>query len=744
MRRSFSITQKIWLSLSILIIGYFISMVFGFYLGRQTEMRLHRVSASLFPAARESHAALAAFRQQISQYYNAVLFGEESFIETATTNETAVRNALLSISKLEMLDQKKRKEAEKMLTLMNSYTTSARKDYLEMIKQFGANVSEYDETRVLDERKRLLDIGSSLAQQTTSLKDKLTDFAEGFSKDLRVELSSISSKTRRHRYINMIVFFAVVISGMSLVTIIVSQLITRPLKRTFMLENVVRQSIDGIAVADMDGHIEFVNSAWAGMHGYKTEELMGKHMNCFYTKTQLEEEINPFFKTVSQKGFNIGEIGHIKKDGAVFSALMATNILKDKNNMPVNYVSIARDITEEKKRELEHLIASVSSVFINLSAADIQIGFKKALKLLFDYIQEDWCAMFQISTNDQQMTKTHEFYAKGSRPLGETFGSLPPDDFPWDLFTSTPHNNTYFLKVSDLPRGNKDIRSLMAQIGIRTLVSSQIIHNNQMIGLICMGSRDRGSKWMDKHVSLVKTISDIFANVCARQQAEEDLVKYQEQLRQLSSELILTEERERRQIATDLHDRIGQALASSKIKIGLIRKAAADSGLTEALDEVRMLIDQTIKDTRSLTFELSPPILYELGLSAAIDWLAEQIQKQHGIHIQFNDTSDPLNLDSSSRVLIFQSIREILFNVVKHSRASRGKVSLIHENNQIKIDIEDDGIGFDTKKTYSSGGFGLFSIRERLKQLKGYLEITSSADKGTLVSLILPTAEEDR
>ncbi len=160
------------------------------------------------------------------------------------------------------------------------------------------------------------------------------------------------------------------------------------------------------------------------------------------------------------------------------------------------------------------------------------------------------------------------------------------------------------------------------------------------------------------------------------------------------------------------------------------------------IDQIRGFIEQTIEHTRSLTFELSPPVLYQVGLEAALAWLVNDTREKHGIRIAFNDDAQAKSLDDNCRVIIFQAARELLFNVVKHAKARSAKVSIRKDGDAIRIDIEDDGIGFDTSELTSSEAnsksFGLFSIRERLSPLNGRLEIESEPGSGTRVTVALP------
>ncbi len=230
--------------------------------------------------------------------------------------------------------------------------------------------------------------------------------------------------------------------------------------------------------------------------------------------------------------------------------------------------------------------------------------------------------------------------------------------------------------------------------------------------------------------------------------AEEKLEKYQERLRSLASQLTLAEERERRRIAVHLHDNIGQKLALSNIKLGQLTELAAacdNEALETGIGDVRQLLKQTIQDAKSLTFKISSPILYELGLEAAVEWLVEELQSQQGIPAYFEDDHQPKPLAEDVRVLLFQAVNELLVNVVKHSRARHVQVSLWREGEQVKVGVYDDGLGFNAAESGArtgkrNGGFGLFSIRERLKPFAGTLEVESTPGSGTQVIMTVPVA----
>ena len=232
-------------------------------------------------------------------------------------------------------------------------------------------------------------------------------------------------------------------------------------------------------------------------------------------------------------------------------------------------------------------------------------------------------------------------------------------------------------------------------------------------------------------------------DITKQKQSEDEIRAYQERLRSLASGLTLTEERERRRIAIQLHENIGQILAFARIKLGALIAEAATSALAADLSEIRDQIDQTIQFTRSLTFELSPPILYELGFGDAVQWLASQFQENCGTKIELQQEPHPAPLNDEVRTILFLVVRELLANVAKHAQAHHAKVVIEKDGDQLKIQVEDDGVGFNVAKS-GAVGFGLFSIRERLDHIGGQMKVKSKPGYGTLVILTIPLIPKDK
>ncbi len=245
----------------------------------------------------------------------------------------------------------------------------------------------------------------------------------------------------------------------------------------------------------------------------------------------------------------------------------------------------------------------------------------------------------------------------------------------------------------------------------------------------------------------VRGLVGIARDVTEQKHAEDRVLRYQEQLRKLAARLSSTEERERRSLAADLHDHIGQSLAVAKMRLSGLRRAGLAADAAGQIDEVYRLVDEMVQATRSLTFQLSPALLYEVGFEAAAEWLAEQIGERHGIAVQLTASQGAGPIPEEPASLLYRGLRELLMNVVRHAEAEKAKVTIGQEAGSVSLTVEDNGRGFDFDQVVSragdAGGFGLFSIRERLSSAGGRLEVESRPGKGARVTISVPLARSD-
>jgi len=223
-----------------------------------------------------------------------------------------------------------------------------------------------------------------------------------------------------------------------------------------------------------------------------------------------------------------------------------------------------------------------------------------------------------------------------------------------------------------------------------------------------------------------------------------ELLRSNKELRLLASHLTLAEERERRRIARIFHDGIGQSLSLCSIQLGRLIRVSNSDALTERLKEIQNNVKGILNETRTLIFEVSPAVLYDFGLEVALERLSAVLAQKNNIVINYKNDSKSKYLDEDIRVMLFQMTRELLANVIKHAKAKKIEVITIKRGNTIRITVQDDGSGFDTKnlKPNSSGGVGLFSINERLLQIGGSSEIRSKIGLGTKIIITAPLKKE--
>jgi signal transduction histidine kinase len=224
------------------------------------------------------------------------------------------------------------------------------------------------------------------------------------------------------------------------------------------------------------------------------------------------------------------------------------------------------------------------------------------------------------------------------------------------------------------------------------------------------------------------------------EERSERLSAYQQELRSLASQLALTEARERKRIAAEIHDRIGQALALTRIRLGLLARSGLGEEQAKVVGETLPLLEAVIQDTRTLIFSVSSPLLYEVGLGAALERLVEQFGAEGKAVFRYVERRELPKLETDVAVLLFDAVKELLVNTVKHAGARNVRVAASVRDGQVRLRVGDDGIGFEPGDPgrRGSSGYGLFSLKERLRYVGGDMEIRSRRGRGTLVTLTAP------
>lgn len=245
-----------------------------------------------------------------------------------------------------------------------------------------------------------------------------------------------------------------------------------------------------------------------------------------------------------------------------------------------------------------------------------------------------------------------------------------------------------------------------------------------------------------------RLVFSVVRDITGQKDAERRLLDYQDRLRALSAQLAVAEERERRQLAGAIHDGLAQQLFAARAKVTLLRYPEKLPDQARIVDEALGILDDSMREARSLSFELYPPVLYEVGLDAALSWLARQWSERMGIACTVDASgasADPLELGEDTRALAYQSVRELLANVAKHATATEVRITLEHDEHSLRVAVTDNGRGLATESDATQVGaretglgFGLFSIRERLRSVGGRFRLQSRPGLGCRVELSVP------
>ena len=234
------------------------------------------------------------------------------------------------------------------------------------------------------------------------------------------------------------------------------------------------------------------------------------------------------------------------------------------------------------------------------------------------------------------------------------------------------------------------------------------------------------------------SVADTIAQGAERKQAEEALRQANEQLHVLSRRLFQIQEDERRHLARELHDQLGQALTAAKIDLQAAQRLEERAAIVQRLDDSIAILERLLQQVRQLSLELHPPLLDDLGLVPALRWYLDQQAQRAGLRVEF--FADPAleRVDAAIETACFRVAQEALTNVVRHARAQTVSVELDRTPEVLHLVVRDDGIGFDVVTAQQGASLGLLGMRERVALLGGELDCKSAPGRGTEVHAFFP------
>jgi PAS domain S-box-containing protein len=463
---------------------------------------------------------------------------------------------------------------------------------------------------------------------------------------------------------------------------------------------------DAIVASDAQYRLTAWNAAAESLYGWKAEEVLGR-FGLDITRTEWPEvEAEEMRRSIAETGSWRGEAIQARKDGTRVPVEISSMVLHDENGLITGYVSVNRDITERKHAEEE---VRRLNERITLATRSAKIGIW------------DW----DINTNELIWDdKMYEIYGRekdASKGAYETWlDSLHPDD-----------------------KERSNLESEKARLGEKEYDTEfRIIHPDGNVRYI----KVCGDVFRDLNGNAVRMLGVNFditeqkkAEIFLRE-SEESLKQTSQELRGLSRHLDELIEKERSEIARDLHDDLGQKLTAVNLYISWIksRVGVQPGSISDKIDSIKNLLNDTVKSMHEISYRLRPSILEDLGLQSAVELQLADFSKSTGIGYSVSFIPEKLVVDYGISLMLFRIIQESLTNVARHSNATKVTVDVSSDEADLKLIIRDNGIGLEKDYQRKLKSFGILGMRERALAYGGEFQIEGIKDNGTMVTVKIP------
>ena len=518
-----------------------------------------------------------------------------------------------------------------------------------------------------------------------------------------------------------------------------SELIGNALKRKETVDSLkikdsaIGSSINGIALTDLEGYIVYVNDALLKMWGYNADEIIGKSAVDFW---HSKEEVNEIINALKIKEIWIGELKARRKDGSLFDVELSANLIKDTADNPAYMMGSFIDITERKKAEsglaksekrYRALFESMAQGVVYWNAQGEIISANPAAERILSCSLDQLLGMTLV---DPRWKIIHE---DGSDFSGQEYPSVialktckEVNNVIMGVFN--PRENDYrWINIDAVPQFREG-----EDKPYQVFTTFDDISGKKRI-------QDALKKAYDE---LERRVQERTAEL---EKVNAELIKSHEQMRNLSAHLQSIREEERTNIAREIHDELGQVLTSLKIDVSILanKLGPGHKSLFKKTESMAKRIDETIQAVKRMCTELRPTVLDHFGLSAAIEWQAEEFESRTGIKCDVSLEPREIILDQDFSTSVFRIFQEALTNIARHADATEVKVSLRLRDGQVMLEVKDNGKGITEKQFSDPTSFGLIGIRERVNFFGGDVKINGIRNKGTMVTVCIPLRKKE-
>jgi PAS domain S-box-containing protein len=422
---------------------------------------------------------------------------------------------------------------------------------------------------------------------------------------------------------------------------------------------------------------------------------------------------------------------------------------------PDRLMGVSIDVSKRKQAEealkerlqFEQLLSGLSARFVNMPPDQVDAGIEDGLRQMLEFFQVDRCALLRLLLDKTSWQITHIASSDDVPPVPEGV-ELPRALFPWTYENLAEKNEVLSIsRLDDLPAEANMDRQTCIEWGIQSFVDIPILVGESVNHIININSQRSERVWPEELFPRLRLLGEIFVNALLRKQAEEASRENERKLRQnesdlrgLAGRLIYAQEEERSRLARELHDDLAQRLAVFAIEVGQLELQLKDqpAPVREALYKMKNGVVRISQDVHSLSRQLHPSILDDLGLIKAIESEFAGFSKREGIEVIFNHENIPRGIPRDVSLSLYRIIQEGLRNISKHACAEHIFVSLKSIDNDALLSVQDDGIGFDWAEVKQNPGLGLSSMRERARLIHGEFSIKSQPEKGTVITVRAP------
>ena len=280
---------------------------------------------------------------------------------------------------------------------------------------------------------------------------------------------------------------------------------------------------------------------------------------------------------------------------------------------------------------------------------------------------------------------------------------------------------------------------------VRSLIGAPLLSQGEVIGVVFVGTFSL-CRFSDEDLRLLQVVADRAATVIEHARLFEQVRAGRERAQLLSQQLMEAQEVERRHLARELHDEIGQALTAVKLNLQGVQRAAGDASALPRLDESLAIVDRALQQVRNLSLDLRPSLLDDLGLVAALRWYVDRVAQRAGFAAEFAADPPGIRAPANLETACFRVAQEALTNVVRHAKARRVRVELREGDGELHLRIRDDGAGFEVaaarQRAVRGGSLGLLGMQERVLLIRGRIDIQSAPGQGTEIRASLPLAPQ--